>query len=915
MGNLIYNPYKINTSNPSQFNSKLNYNNTNFSNNNSPFATHGFNKYNENYFSSVPNGLYTQNEKFNNVLSASTDLYDVNDSNTPEWYKAYKSNANTNNNTQDTKPNAWKSLGSMASGMGLQLAGNTEMFGKDFNGNTAERGLWDTLDPMHYASNGRHTGMGDGIENAGVTLAQTGNPWLMLVGAGLKAGGGIVNGIGGHTIDETGRTNIEAARNMNKNSFADYSSNANFTSSFNNFNTNVAGPNKKKYKDGWLGFNKNGTNAYRNDLNKIYQSNQYAINNLSTAQNNLSKNNADMAMLNSKPYAFGGALEYSTMMDNFNMQQNRINANNNKINSLPNSFYDNTMLSQFAFGGDTESNGATWDTGSYVVNNGGTHEENPNGGVAVSIDPEGKQNTVEEGEYVWNDYVFSKRLIVPTEFKKELGLKSSGDLSFADAAIKLSNESEERPNDSISKASKDAMLNRLREEQEKVREEKGAKEQQEQQIQQEEQNTLAQQEMQSSPEEEQMAQVDGMNQQPSQKELMQQQMMPAPMMQAYGDNLNKFANGGMIINPLQTNKDNRKEINQFSGTNYNISTNQMSIGDYKSLYYDPTYGYENYLNSIEDSIKHKTWNLPYNLNNVNISKPFEITEDPIEIDNDPVDDVVANLPIQQKQSTKPQTNLQIKTSKLNPNWLENLQYANVPISFGQYANLKKPDYSRLDQAIASANYQPLMTSYNNIGGKQRTNLVDTMNGLNQLNAQNAAGINNFINLSNGNPANARAMAMMQNNNYLNAIGNYLAQANAENKKNKLTTAQFNLGIDQANATGNLSALQANQNALTTARNNYASRLFEINKLKDAYDSQYETAKMAALSNLGNNLAGVGTETYNKRMLQHSIDTGMLKDIVEGAEKSNAYKAKQNTTTNAYGGQLLTKSRNKKGGRK
>lgn len=122
-------------------------------------------------------------------------------------------------------------------------------------------------------------------------------------------------------------------------------------------------------------------------------------------------------------------------------------------------FAQNARKWKHAFGGDLMTHGADFDTGLTLVGNGGTHEENPNEGVPMGMDSEGIPNLVEEGEVIFNDYVFSKRLKVPKEVKKKYKLRGTKPLTFADAAIQMSKESEERPNDPISQAGlEDGML-------------------------------------------------------------------------------------------------------------------------------------------------------------------------------------------------------------------------------------------------------------------------------------------------------------------------------------------------------------------------------------------------------------------------------------------------------------------------
>jgi len=98
-----------------------------------------------------------------------------------------------------------------------------------------------------------------------------------------------------------------------------------------------------------------------------------------------------------------------------------------------------------------QSHGTNWDTGVRNINTGSTHEENPNDGVQMGVDNEGVPNLVEEGEVVWNNYVFSNRIEVPKEIKQMFGIRGKKVVTFADVAKHLEKESKERPNDPISK--------------------------------------------------------------------------------------------------------------------------------------------------------------------------------------------------------------------------------------------------------------------------------------------------------------------------------------------------------------------------------------------------------------------------------------------------------------------------------
>lgn len=97
------------------------------------------------------------------------------------------------------------------------------------------------------------------------------------------------------------------------------------------------------------------------------------------------------------------------------------------------------------------------------INEGDTHENNPYGGVQSGVDDEGTPNLVEEGEVIYNDYVFSNRLYPTEEQLEQYGLpKQYNNWTFAKIANELSKESEERSNDPIS-------LNGLRDSMSKLR--------------------------------------------------------------------------------------------------------------------------------------------------------------------------------------------------------------------------------------------------------------------------------------------------------------------------------------------------------------------------------------------------------------------------------------------------------------
>ena len=114
------------------------------------------------------------------------------------------------------------------------------------------------------------------------------------------------------------------------------------------------------------------------------------------------------------------------------------------------------------------------------INKGDTHENNPYEGVPMGVDPQGTPNLVEEGETIYNDYVFSDRLKVPkqkikkgqTKFtQEEKVLHKYEGKTYADAAKKAEKDSgvDERPNDNIAKRGFETILEILAQSQEQQR--------------------------------------------------------------------------------------------------------------------------------------------------------------------------------------------------------------------------------------------------------------------------------------------------------------------------------------------------------------------------------------------------------------------------------------------------------------
>ena len=138
------------------------------------------------------------------------------------------------------------------------------------------------------------------------------------------------------------------------------------------------------------------------------------------------------------------------------LNQRQVAANNNAANNLATRQKLGFEAGYFRDGGDIN-----------YFNNGGTHEQNPYGGIPQGVAPNNQMNVVEEGEVKWEspdgDYIFSnhqrlnKKDVVDNLLPNSLKGKT-----IASATKSILKESDERPYDYISTNGKYHFLNILR---------------------------------------------------------------------------------------------------------------------------------------------------------------------------------------------------------------------------------------------------------------------------------------------------------------------------------------------------------------------------------------------------------------------------------------------------------------------
>ena len=214
---------------------------------------------------------------------------------------------------------------------------------------------------------------------------------------------------------------------------------------------------------------------------------------------------------------------------------------------------------KFALGGDMQTNGSDFSNGLLHIDAGGSHESSPYDGVQLGIDAKGKPNLVEEGETIFDDYVFSKRIKADAQTKKKFHVGKNANISYADLSKKLEKESAERPNDAISQTGLEKQMHDLADEQERQKSEIQAKEAQEvfASLPPEQQRAIMQQvameEQQAQQATEQPVEQQAVNPQQTEQQNVNEQMMQQPVeqptteesqMNACGGKINKYDNGG-----------------------------------------------------------------------------------------------------------------------------------------------------------------------------------------------------------------------------------------------------------------------------------------------------------------------------------------------------------------------------------
>ena len=558
-----------------------------------------------------------------------------------------------------------------------------------------------------------------------------------------------------------------------------------------------------------------------------------------------------------------------------------------------------------AFGGDLNTYGGTYNSGLEYINNGSTHENNILGGVPMGSDRDGIPNLVEEGETIWNDYVFSNRLKVPEILTDKY--KLSKDITFAEASKKLGKEIAETPNDPISKRTFNFFMQDLQQSQEEVKAKK-------------ELAKAKRQFNKLSPQE----QLGILNGTPVQGD---NTMLSNPN-EMVSNEPQQFDNGGWMFDsmwegapeyqdsylkgniPYYQGKVNSKGYNvkDIEGTdNYkNFTKYALTLPDSHNYWQtlsnktgkDVTYlknNYERLRNDGKLGWIHRTpkfnnistqANTPFTiyqpLDALGNQKPFNMLS-PYGMGysaNDivPFSDRVDNngntiIDLKNKESistdTKKKTNNK-EDNDLLPTWM---RYAPIVGSAIGAASslLSKPDESSADAILTAAReagqYTPI--SFNPIGDYITYNPFDRDYYINKLNAESGAARRAIINQSSGNRGNAMAGILAADYNAQNQLGALARQAEEYNLAQRQKVAEFNRGTNMFNTEGMFKANTANQAAKMQVRNTLLQGTMQAERLRQAARQQLAAERSANLTNLFNNIGNIGRENMNFNILNTS----------------------------------------------
>ena len=647
---------------------------------------------------------------------------------------------------------------------------------------------------------------------------------------------------------------------------------------------------------GWI-VNRRRAEAKAEELNaKATDANNTYLRNLNNSAGLVKDGTFNRAMMNLS--AFGGQLDSYT--------KSRILTKSFKMK--PRKLKYGGCGKYFAYGGDMSGD---WTNNVTLVNAGQTHERNPYGGVFVGTDAQGTPNLVEEGEMIFNDYVYSNRL-KPTEKQLndvKLDTKLKGK-TYAEIAMELQKDSSIRPLDPISKNTLVDSMSKLTSIQEETRSKKAEREL----------NRLIQS---MTPEEQilmqQIAQAEPMAEEEISQE--EQAIDENGNPRAYRDIRNQmdesllngeYAFGGKV----NIGKDGLDINHGKIGSSLPYSGDINSFSGYKNGKYTPAYldWLENLKFEGADNELFNTLAAVYgeyfpDKSDLTKSEAIKLGKDS---KNGPFHSLFAkaytdylngmkNPSLDGVAETQRGNNIVGGPTNVNPLKKKNIERNGLDISqnntlpqdnilrytpvagslLGLMAN-NEPDYSNAD-LIARGRRGIRDVRARTIGNYLTYNPYDVnyeKNNIQQLGLATQRGILNSAN----NRSAAMAGLLAQQGNMATALGDTYRKALEYNDNQRKFVADFNRGTNSVNMSALNQADQFNSNL----DNNRASLFTQEAQMRDALQTQSSVAKSAALSGFFNNLGNVGIDNYANEQTNWLLSNGYL----PSKEKKNGGKIRK-----------------------
>ena len=586
-----------------------------------------------------------------------------------------------------------------------------------------------------------------------------------------------------------------------------------------------------------------------------------------------------------------------------------------KIIKIPNNS-QNAAKWHHAFGGELNTNGGDFSTGLMFIDEGGTHESNPYEGVPMGVAPDGKPNLVEEGEAIYNDYVFSNRLTVPKAIRNKYKLRGTKDLTFADAVKQISKSATERPNDPIRQETLHEIMSDLAQTQEGVREEAH------------EGNRFDTGGFTYKP----YKYVAGYNggwfdsDGNYTKDYLDKvnSMNIADINNAFNEQYKFYSNDA------NKGTDRWKAIDAFYTANpqYKVSSTNLTDAALPSIRKLATDGNPGFMHQFfNDATPIKRANRYFlrgtdAKGNLTVTPmkitPWEGYADKGQYEGHTFKEAFPTYSLKGKQE-RPIENGTIytdyyydenKPAESTPSTEENippldLGRSNESLRYAPAVGLgmaalsdalgitNNPDYTeaaQIEAATRGGSYMPV--SWNPIGNKLTYRPFDRDYYINKLNAESGATRRALANQSGGNSGRAMAGILAADYNAQDRLGDLFRKSEEYNLEQRQKVEDFNRATNQANSQGELQADMANQQAYASARDYALKGIMAAAEMRQKARMAAEAAKSANLSGFLSALGDIGYENKGMNMVRQLYATGALGPMSRAqAEGFNLVKSK------------------------